>query len=226
MTPLGRASPVTTVSDPQSHWPRSISPELFDACRTASLQLGGPTLRSLGLTSAIRGEGRTTLAFAMAFVQAQDYGRRVVLVELDLEHQSFARELDVKPWPGLCELVRGEAGLPEVVQPLARGVDIISGGATSGAAARIVIDLLGRSVLSDVAATCDVLVVDLPPLLSSSFGRLAAETVERQVLVVRAGVTPLARIREAAAQLPAEPVVLLNAAYSSIPGWLRRLTGS
>ena len=224
MRPLARASPVHPVPDTRTEW-LGLSTPLLDACRSASLQVGGPTLKRLGLTSAIRGEGRSTVALAMAMIQARDYGRRAILVDLDLEHQGLARRLDLKPWPGLCEMVRGEASIPDVLQPVVEGVRLISAGATAGAAARVVIDLLGGKALGNLADTCDVIVVDLPPLLGSSFGRLAAGSVERVILVVRAGVTPLARVREAAAQLPSEPAVLLNATYSSIPGWFRRMTG-
>ena len=48
---------------------------------------------------------------------------------------------------------------------------------------------------------------------------------EDLLLVVRAGVTPVARVKEASADLHVEPNVLLNGAYSSLPRWLRRLLG-
>ena len=221
MRPMARASPVHPVPDARTEW-LGLSPALLDACRSASLQVGGPTLKRLGVTSAIRGEGRSTVALAMAMIQARDYGRHTILVDLDLEHQGVARRLDMKAWPGVCELVRGEAVIADVVQPLVDGVRLVSAGATAGAAARVVIDILAGKALDSLAETCDVLVVDLPPMLASSFGRLAASSVERVLLVVRAGVTPLARVREAAAQLPSPPAVLLNGTYSSIPHWIHR----
>src|SRR6202022_835573 len=89
---------------------------ILDACSLASLQIGGPTLRSLGITSAIRGEGRSTVALAMTLVQRQDYDRRPLLLEMDLEHPCLGRRLGLHATPGLSELVRGEASLDEAIQ--------------------------------------------------------------------------------------------------------------
>ena len=44
-------------------------------------------------------------------------------------------------------------------------------------------------------------------------------------MVIRAGVTPLATIREAAQTLSGERALILNGAHSSLPRWLRQLTG-
>jgi hypothetical protein len=52
-----------------------------------------------------------------------------------------------------------------------------------------------------------------------------ARVFDEILLVVRAGVTPAARVREAAADLPVAPNVLLNGSESSLPGWIRRLLG-
>src|SRR5215469_3082396 len=71
---------------------------MLDACRAASRLIGGPNLRELGVTSALRGEGRTSVALAMAAVQRQDFGRRVALVEMDCENPTLARARRCGPW--------------------------------------------------------------------------------------------------------------------------------
>src|SRR2546430_8763431 len=48
--------------------------------------IGGPKLTSIGVTSALRGEGRTSVALALAAVQREDFGRSVILVDMDLEN--------------------------------------------------------------------------------------------------------------------------------------------
>src|SRR5499427_1558581 len=98
---------------------------MLDACRSASLLIGGPGLRRLGITSALREEGRTSIALAMAIVQREDYGRRVALVDMDLENPSLARRAGLEPWPGIAELTRREATVDEVLQPLSDGVLVV-----------------------------------------------------------------------------------------------------
>jgi len=44
----------------------SVPEAVLSACRAASLHIGTPNLTNLGITSTLRGEGRTTIAVAMA----------------------------------------------------------------------------------------------------------------------------------------------------------------
>ncbi len=198
---------------------------ILEACRMASLQLGGPRLHMLGVTSAIRGEGRTEIAAAMALVQCADYGRACLLLELDLEHPALASRARIAPWPGVCEVVRGEAPLERALQPLLPGLTALSGGSAAGSAARVVAQLIKSDLLSHLASRYDVVIADLPPALASSFGPSAASAFPDLLLVVRAGTTALAALREAIDSLAVEPRVLLNGTHTALPGWLRRLAG-
>jgi Mrp family chromosome partitioning ATPase len=202
-----------------------IAGQIPEACRPASLKIGGPKLRGLGVTSALPGEGRTTIALAMALIQHLDYGRSALLLEMDLENPTLARRLGADPWPGLSELVRGENSLNQVVQPVADGLSFIAAGVTSGSAARILSDFVQQDLLEQVSREADVVVADLPSLLGCSFGRGAAAVFGDLLLVVRAGITPVARVREATTSLPVQPSVLLNGTHSSLPQWLHRLIG-
>jgi tyrosine-protein kinase len=204
--------------------PRVASP-ILEACRPASLKIGGPNLHCLGVTSALPGEGRTTIALAMALIQQLDYGRTAVLLEADLENPTLARRLGADPWPGLSELVHGKNNLNQVMQPVAEGLSFIAAGISARSPARTLTDLGQGNYLERIAAEADVIVADLPSLLGCSYGRAACTMFDDLLLVVRAGVTPLARVREATAGLPSRPSLLLNSAHSNMPPWLRRLLG-
>jgi Mrp family chromosome partitioning ATPase len=201
-----------------------LESQIVDACSLASLQIGGPTLRSLGITSSVRQEGRTTVAMGMALVQRQDYGRSVLLLELDLETPIFARRFDLDAVPGISELVRGETALAKVTQPWTAGIDVVTAGAPAGRGDRLVTRLLTSDILANLGRAYDIVVADLPPILGCSFGRLASSPFERLVLVVRAGATPVTTVREATADLPAPPAVMLNGTRTALPRWLRKLT--
>jgi Mrp family chromosome partitioning ATPase len=222
--------PELRLLDEISMRPLSVDPPIarpiLDACSGAALQLGGPTLKSLGVTSTIRGEGRSTVAIGMAIVQRKDFGRKVLLLELDFENPGLALQLGADVWPGLAELTRGEATVDQVVHPFADGIGLVTVGAAPSSGPRTVVDLLRSGALSDIGREYDVVVGDLPPLLDSNFAHLLADAFQRVLLVVRAGVTPLVRIQEATAALGSEPAVLLNGVSSELPRWLGQLTGS
>lgn len=205
--------------------PLAVPEVVLSACRAASLRIGTPNLHNLGVTSTLRGEGRTSVAVAMAAVHRNDFGRPVVLLDLDLENPTLARRLNARHMPGLCEVVREECSLSEAIQPIGDGVSFIAAGVTSGSSARVVTEAGRAELIATIERTAGMVVADLPPLLGSESGRSAAALFQELLLVVRAGVTPVARAREATASLPVEPSVLLNGTHSPLPGWARRLLG-
>lgn len=204
---------------------RGIPGPMLEACRAASRLIGGPNLRLLGITSALRGEGRTSVALAMAAVQRQDFGRRVVLVEMDFENPTLARTDNLEPWPGLAELSRGEATATQVMQRLRNGVQVVTLGVIATSVSRMATEVSQSNALAALAHEVDIVIADLPPLLPGGLGFAGARSFEDLLLVVRAGVTPIARVREATADLHVTPHVLLNGTKSSLPRWLLSMLG-
>ena len=202
-----------------------IPRQMLEVCRSASLLLGGPNLRRLGITSALREEGRTSIALAMAVVQREDYGRTVALVDMDLENPTLARRYGLQPFPGLADLARQEVRAEDVLQPLSDGVLVVSTGVLAASAARTMTDIVKADTLSELERHVDVIVADMPPLLGGASGNTASRAFRELLLVIRAGVTPVARIKEATEDLQVVPHVLLNDIHSSLPRWLRRLGG-
>jgi Mrp family chromosome partitioning ATPase len=204
--------------------PPAVAPAMLEACRGASLQMGAPTMSRLGITSTLRGEGRTSVALAMARVQHEDYGRKVLLVDLDFDNPRLARLCGCRSWPGMAELSRG-AMVTDVAQSVEDGITVIAAGAAEGSAPRIVTDLERGKVLDRAAKSYDIVIGDLPPLLGCAYGHSVAGWFADLLLVVRSRTTPVARIREATSHLSVEPRILLNGAQSDLPRWLRNLTG-
>lgn len=202
-----------------------VNSAIVEGCRSASLKIGGPGLTRLGITSSIRGEGRTSVAMAMAIVQQEDYGRSVALIDLDLDNPQLARQIGVRPWPGIAELARGEISVDDVLQPIGDGIVAVAAGAAGATAPRIITDILRTDLIETIGRDFDIVIADLPPLLGSSFGHAVAGWFPDLLLVLRSRVTPLARVREATAHLPVEPKVLLNGTHSDLPRWVRRLAG-
>lgn len=212
-------------ADQQSSEEVRIPRQMLEICRSASLLLGGPNIRRLGVTSTLREEGRTSIALAMAVVQREDYGRSVALVDMDLENPTLARRYGLEPWPGLAELARRAAKAEEVLKPVSDGVLVVPSGVLAASAARTMADIVKTDILSELERNVDVVVADMPPLLGGGPGSSASQAFRDILLVIRAGVTPVARIKEAIDDLHVVPHVLLNDTHTSLPRWLRHLAG-
>jgi Mrp family chromosome partitioning ATPase len=232
-TPTTPAWPASLYATPRvAPWPTAttttnetfVAEDIMEGCRQAMQHVDIEELTSLGFTSAMRGEGRSTLALAGALVFAE-YGLNTVLLELDFDHPGLASRLGVAKFPGLSDLAEGRATLADAMRPVSPGLSIIPAGQVHGSIPRVLRQLSRINVLENLRSQGLVVVADLPPLLGNSVGRQAASLLADLVLVVRARVVGAASIKEAVDGLQVTPRVLLNGTYSHVPGWALRLSG-
>jgi Mrp family chromosome partitioning ATPase len=180
----------------------------------------------VGITSAVRGEGRTTTALGFAMAVARDIDVRVLLIELDLERPTLARELQLPLTPGLVDVLTRNANLETAIRRLdASGVDILPAGDLAPAVSRLLRSAELRSLLALAQGIYQVIVLDLPPALISSDVVPLSGLTDALLMVVRAGATPVRLVEQATARLGPGKIrgIILSAQRSKIPNWLRRL---
>ncbi len=191
---------------------------------------------AMGISSSIRGEGRTTAALGIAYAITRETGDKVALLELDLENPSISEEISPGSTPGLMEFLRGECELEETFRPSANGkITIVSGGTgwKQSAFSPSLDDLAVRlrhkipEIIETLKQDYKYTIVDLPPVLSNMQTERIAMSLNGTLMVVRSGVTPLNLIRESVDLMGGEN--LLGAIQvgppSPVPGWLSNLLG-
>ena len=142
--------------------------------------------RSLVVTSANEGEGKSTTAHAVALDLAR-LGRSVLLIDADLRRPTLHRRLQDITSPGLTEVLAGQAQLDEVVigsgetnltyltaLPVPPDPSILLGGNRLPA------------LLNEARARYDVVILDSPPLLGLSDTPTLATHADALVLMVDA----------------------------------------
>ena len=182
-------------------------------------------VRSLGFTSAIDGEGKSFLARLAAVVMATDNSVPVTLLECNWEHPCFNDIFSLEQGPGLAEWLRGECELEAVRQPVSSNLTVIHAGDDKQDTIRLLQQLRHRGVLDVLDRPDEVLIADLPSIVTTAYGSLAASIVESLVVVVCMGVTPDSYVAEASTHLKDLHVhgVVLNQIKSRIPQWLRQI---
>jgi Mrp family chromosome partitioning ATPase len=182
-------------------------------------------VHSLGLTSAVPGEGKTFLSLLTARVLADERFGPITLVDLNWDHASLDAHFGLPSTPGVAEWLRGEASDSEVCHAVSDTLTVI----TAGDGKHDTIPLLGRMRQRGLSASLrrsdSFLVVDLPAILTSAYSILAASLVDSLALVVHAGVSSTDAVAEARRKLEAFPLdgVILNQVSSRIPGWIRQM---
>jgi succinoglycan biosynthesis transport protein ExoP len=205
--------------------PISLPAWFIDRCRQAYLSVSfpGPN-RVLGITSALHGEGKTTVALGIATAIAADTGEPTLLLECDLETSSD-EFFGLTNGPGLSDWLEGEPLLRIMRMPPLANTFLIPAGGSRPDAARVFYRLSQSTVVEDLQQEFPNIIVDLPPLLSIAYSSLAAKVTERILLVARYGTTPMAALEKAVFLLGHERIsgIVLNGYASRTPGWLRRL---
>jgi protein-tyrosine kinase len=173
--------------------PESPSAEQYRVLyqRLARLAARRP-MRVVAVTSASRGEGRTTTAANLALVGAQE-GRAVVLVDGDLRWPSVASLFGLAPRAGIAEVLDGTAELSQALVRVGPLSVLCAGDVRDPAAA--IRHPRTAALVDQLRAAYDLVVVDAPPALAFSDGERLAGAADAAVLVVRAGVTPRQVVR-------------------------------
>jgi Mrp family chromosome partitioning ATPase len=180
-------------------------------------------ISAIGVTSASEGEGRTTVAVGIAAAMAADLDAPVVLVEADLSHPGVHRVLGIAPEPGICEYLRNECELATALRQVSDHLFVLPAGNARGQASRLIRQLTAGDLRQRLDASGALLVFDLPPILTSSYGVLATTIADSITFVVRAGQTRDYQMKEALTRMDDNTVrsVVLNATDSQLPRWLR-----
>lgn len=172
--------------------PQSFVTEQFRTLRGRidSLSAQQP-LRTLAITSAVAGEGKTTTAVNLALVMSMGVGQRVVLVDCDLRRPRVHESLGLRVDAGLAEVLRGDAdvasalvpvdGSPLVVLPV-RGIP--KNPSELLASARM------RDLVAKLAADYDRAIFDVPPVLGLPDAKIVTDLCDGILLMVRAHATP------------------------------------
>src|SRR5262249_29463275 len=140
-------------------------------------------------------EGKTLLATATALSLSQASRNPTVLIECNWQHPTLHDLFDLPPTPGIEEWLRGECDQESIRHIVSDTLVEIHAGVSRGDDL-VLLERLRDRGLASLCGSDDFLVVDLPSVLSTASGRIAARLVDGLVVVAQAGVTPMPAIAE------------------------------
>jgi capsular exopolysaccharide synthesis family protein len=193
--------------------------ESIDAIRTMLLRnANAENLRAIMVTSAVGGEGKTTLASNLAMSLARA-GRRTLLIDCDLRrpaaHQLFEQTLQ----PGFSEVVLHEVELPDAVRQTTTDPNLYL--LPAGHWDREVIQELAKSGLTGVFERLrqefDFIIVDSHPVLPATDSLLIGQHVDAVIVSLMQDVSQVHHVHAACQQLATLGIRVFGAVVNGVP---------
>ena len=169
---------------------RSPFSEAYRSVRTAlqfSTESGAP--RSLLITSAIPGEGKSTTALTLAqnFTQL---GKRVLLIDADLRNPTLHKTLGLDNSLGLSNCLAGAAKPQDVIHtPQEQNLHVILSGPLPPNPAELLAGPKLLSLLTVAMAKYDQVIIDGPPIMGLADAPIISHVAMGTLLVIDAGQT-------------------------------------
>jgi capsular exopolysaccharide synthesis family protein len=170
--------------------------------------------RVVMVTSAVSGEGKTTLAAQLAMSLARA-GRRTVLVDFDLRQPSFDDAFGLERSPGVSEILRSESDLARAIQHTqTSNLSVITAGRWNRMALSALANGGADSLFKELRDEYEFVVVDTSPILPIADARFVSQYVDSVVLCVFRDISEAPRIRAACEILQAFGVQCVEAAVA------------
>ena len=202
--PLGRGvgrdegkAALVTIDQPRSH-----AAECYRNLRTSILfSTGRPVPKTILVTSAVGGEGKSTTAANLAVVLAQN-GRKVLLIDADLRRPALHRYFTRQKNRGIVRLLNESCPPEEAVQTsfLDKMDLLLCHGVPNNPSELLGSDRMVR-VIEHFTTRYDVVVIDCPVIISIPDTLILASRAEAVVMVHRPGAADRGMVRHAREKL-------------------------
>ncbi|MEQ8753384.1 MAG: polysaccharide biosynthesis tyrosine autokinase [Coleofasciculus sp. G1-WW12-02] len=142
-------------------------------------------IHSLAISSAIPGDGKTTVAVYLAKTAAA-IGQRVLLIDTDLRVPQLHNRLDLPNTQGLSDIISTNVTINQAIQksPLDDNLFVLTAGQTLADPIKLLSSDKMQSLMDQFSTQFDLVIYDTPPLLGLGDGNLLAAQADGTLLVV------------------------------------------
>jgi capsular exopolysaccharide synthesis family protein len=171
--------------------PNSVAAEQYRALRTR-LDHGdaGAAVHVVLVTSPGRDDGKSLTAANLGLAMAQEYRRRVAVVDANLRHPTLHRLFGLPSGPGLSDVLAGRVLLDEALVNLEpHNLTVLPAGTPTPHPAESLGTITMRRAMDTLRARFDAVVMDAPAAAPLADVGILTPLTDCIVLVVRAGVT-------------------------------------
>lgn len=142
--------------------------------------------RTIGITSACGGEGKSTTSVNLAYMLAEA-GERVLLIEADMRLPTISKRLGLQLSPGLSNMLARQCNSNDVIQfsGLHEKLLVMSAGDIPPNPSELLGSKAMRTLIEVLSGNVDFIILDLPPVTEVSDALVASKLADGMLVVVR-----------------------------------------
>ena len=146
--------------------------------------------RIIGVTSSVRGEGKSTTSLHLAYSLAES-GKLTLLIDADLRLPSIHQKLDITSKPGLSNLLAGMNTEKECRRPspFSKKLYVLTAGDIPPNPSELLGSQRMAKLMENYSEAFDYIVVDLPPINIVTDALVTTSWADGLILVVRENYT-------------------------------------
>jgi tyrosine-protein kinase Etk/Wzc len=175
---------------------RTFIAEQFRKIRASLPYLGVNTVnKKILVTSSISGEGKSFVATNLALSLAIT-GKKVVLLDFDLNNPSLNNKLNIKQGKGITEYLLGEVAVDDIIKPtdLHKNLLIVPTGKLPENPSELITSGKVDELLATLETSFDYIVIDTAPVGPVTDAYLLSPFCNATLFIVRHGYTPKALV--------------------------------
>ncbi|MDB9536219.1 polysaccharide biosynthesis tyrosine autokinase [Dolichospermum planctonicum CS-1226] len=168
-------------------------------------------IKSLVVSSAVPGDGKSTVGFSLAKTAAI-MGKKVLLVDCDLRKSKVHKLSQLNNLWGTSSLISSDIDVNQVLQkmPGLNGLSVMTAGPVPPDPARLLSSDKMSQMMEYFSENFDLVIYDTPPLSGLVDARLIAVHTDGVMLVVRIDKTDKSAVKQLIDTLKASPINLLG----------------
>lgn len=180
---------------------------------------GDKKSRVIGITSATRGEGKSTTAINLSYVLAEA-GKRTLIIDADLRLPTIAKKLEINATPGLSNLLAGANSEEDAIwesDDLENWAILPSGDVPPNPTEMLSSPQMA-SLIERLSESFDFIIIDLPPVNIVSDALVASSVLDGMVVVVRENYSGRRELASCMRHLELSGVKLLGFVMNTVGG--------
>jgi protein-tyrosine kinase len=149
----------------------------------------GRGLKTLLVSSAVAGEGKTLTAVNLALTLSESARQRVLLIDLNLQHPSVHDALGLPNTPGVADILRSDSIRKVPLLMISPSLSVLPAGRFAGSLMEALGSDAMRALLDETADRFDWVILDGPAVQQMSHPAVAARLSRAVLFVIASGST-------------------------------------